>query len=379
MSYFLKDGDLLWPTKEGAYDVRKNLPVGTYTVCAHPARGFYLKPISDFKITGKIYGKTTSQADRILNTFDRRPHTTGVLLNGEKGSGKTMLAKLVSEKAMQQGISTLVINTPFTGDSFNTFIQEIDEPCVIVFDEFEKVFDTEQQEATLTLLDGVYPTKKLFMLTVNDKYRVNAHMRNRPGRIFYMLDFKGLDADFIEEYCNENLNDKSYIPQMCRLTMLFESFNFDMLKALVEEMNRYNESPNQALEMLNAKPFEAGSTKHMITVTYNGMPVVGEVHPSYIRGNPTVHEEMSVSFYKPNPAKAKMTVAALASGQSLDELEIDENDRGEWIDVGITQRELANISTDDGSFTYVIKQGPATTVVTYKRDDRTGYDYRSLL
>ncbi len=36
-------------------------------------------------------------------------------------------------------------------------------------------------------------------------------------------------------------------------------FNFDMLKALVEEMNRYNETPTDALAMLNAKPeFDIG-------------------------------------------------------------------------------------------------------------------------
>jgi hypothetical protein len=34
-----------------------------------------------------------------------------------------------------------------------------------------------------------------------------------------------------------------------------------MLKALVEEMNRYNESPRDAMRMLNAKPeFDSGST-----------------------------------------------------------------------------------------------------------------------
>lgn len=351
MSFYLKSGELLWPTQEGVFDVRSKLPVGTYTVGADPMKGFYLKPITDFDITGKIYGKTTTQADRILNTFSQRPNSTGVLLNGEKGSGKTMLAKMISQKASAAGISTLVINTPFCGDSFNTFIQSIDEPCVIVFDEFEKVFDEEQQEATLTLLDGVYPTKKLFILTVNDKYRVNQHMRNRPGRIFYMLDFKGLDVDFIEEYCRDNLQNKQYIPQVCRLTLLFESFNFDMLKALVEEMNRYNETPGQALEMLNAKPTDRGDVRHKVEVFYQGKRVdEGNLHPAVIRGNPIAHESME--FYLTIPAPE----------DSDDDSTLQE-------ELVVTQQALKKIDPESGKFTYVVNEGqPNMAVLVITRE-----------
>jgi hypothetical protein len=360
MSFYLKDGELLWPTAEGAYDIRKNLPVGTYTVGANPIRGFYLKPITDFEISGKIYGKTGNQAGRILNTFHSRPNATGVLLNGEKGSGKTMLAKLISQQAATQGISTLVINTPFCGDSFNTFIQSIDEPCVIVFDEFEKVFDDEQQAATLTLLDGVYPTKKLFVLTVNDKYKVNQHMRNRPGRIFYMIDYKGLDADFIREYCFDTLNDKTHIEQIVRLRMMFDSFNFDMLKALVEEMNRYNETPNQALDMLNAKPFDAGSIRHDVKVYMEGKELTTrQFSPTLIHGNPVAHDAIKVWI-------------------DLD----PSNDDTDSIEIEVTPTQLTKIDPEAGTFTYIINEGkPDTAVVVFTREDlsrgRPAYNWLS--
>ena len=82
---------------------------------------------------------------------------------------------------------------------------------MVLFDEFEKVYDSDEQEEMLTLLDGVFPSKKLFVLTCNDKWRVNQHMRNRPGRIFYMLDFTGLDEDFVVEYCHDNLKNLANI------------------------------------------------------------------------------------------------------------------------------------------------------------------------
>lgn len=346
MSFYLKDGDTLWPTKEGVYDVRPSLPVGTYTV-GSSLKGFYLKPITDFNITGKIYGKTTRHAERILQTFADRPNSTGVLLNGEKGSGKTMLAKMISQKAGEQGISTLVINTPFTGDGFNLFIQSIDEPCVIVFDEFEKVFDEKEQEATLTLLDGVYPSKKLFVLTVNDKYRVNQHMRNRPGRIFYMLDFKGLDADFIREYCLDNLKNRDHAEQVVRLTMMFDSFNFDMLKALVEEMNRYNETANQALEMLNAKPIDAGTTRHNVEVYMKGEKLKPEqISPRMIRGNPVAHDSLSF-WIDPDP---------------------DDED-SDTFELEVTPDDLRKVEPEEGKFTFVVNEGkPDMAVLVFTRE-----------
>lgn len=364
MSFYLKDGELFWPTQEGVYDVRNSLPVGTYTVGASP-RGFYLKPITSFEIEGKIYGNTPRQAERILNTFKSRPNATGVLLNGEKGSGKTMLAKLISQQAAAQGMPTLVINTPFTGDGFNTFIQSIDEPCVIVFDEFEKVFDADQQEATLTLLDGVYPTKKLFVLTVNDKFKVNQHMRNRPGRIFYMIDYKGLDKKFIREYCEDRLNAKEHIETIVRLTMLFDAFNFDMLKALVEEMNRYNETPNQALEMLNAKPFsEGGTTRHNVRIFANGKEVPHTaLHNDYIRGNPVVHDELDFGYNAETGKKDE-----------------DGDDVVEYVECIVTPKDLKKVDPEAGTFTYVLKDGtPEMTVVVLTREVAKGYNWQDTL
>lgn len=356
MSFYLKEGEILWPTQEGAFDIRDKLPVGTYTVGAHPARGFYLKPIGDFDITGKIYGKTTKQADRIMSTFMDRPHCTGVLLSGEKGSGKTMLAKLISQKAARDGIPTLVINTPFTGDAFNTFIQSINEPCIIVFDEFEKVFDEKEQEATLTLLDGVYPSKKLFILTCNDRFRVNQHMSNRPGRIFYFLEFKGLDLEFIEEYCNDRLNNKTHIQQICRLTMLYPSFNFDMLKALVEEMNRYDETPNESLEMLNAKPFSGeDNSRYAVKIVIDGVEVPTEqISNSVMRGNPISRAEHSF-WIDPDP-----------TDDDVDQIEVE-----------ITPQLLKKIDPEQGTFTYHIEGKQQIVLVLTREKDKIGYDWRS--
>jgi hypothetical protein len=225
-----------------------------------------------------------------------RDNATGVMMTGEKGSGKTLLTKNVSIQLAKQGIPTIVINAPWNGDKFNTFIQNIEQPCAILFDEFEKTYnERDEQEAILTLLDGVFPTKKLFMLTCNDKWRIDQHMRNRPGRIYYMIDFKGLDADFIRQYCGDNLENKGHIETIVNVGSLFAEFNFDMLKSLVEEMNRYNESPQEALEMLNAKPEFDSGTEYTIKIVHNGREIKTPRNDKFA-GNPLQPKGVDIEF-----------------------------------------------------------------------------------
>ena len=295
MSYFLKTGNTYRVTKKEALNLTEHLPGGNYIVQKDEMTGqLYLEQIDNFTSVGKVYGDSLKNTDRIVNTFLDRPNTTGVMLTGEKGSGKTLLTKNVCMKLATMDIPTIVINAPWCGDKFNNFIQSIEQPCAILFDEFEKTYDREQQEMILTLLDGVFPTKKLFLLTCNDKWRVDSHMRNRPGRIFYMMDFKGLDANFIREYCEDNLNNKQYIENIVNVGSLFAEFNFDMLKALVEEMNRYNESPQEALAMLNAKPEFDSGTEYEMTIVHNGVEI--DSRRDKFEGNPLQPKGVEIGF-----------------------------------------------------------------------------------
>lgn len=288
MTYYLKSGTRFNVSTKEALDLHDKLPGGHYTVKFNQQAGvYYLEQIEGFEIKGKVYGASKRTASRILNTFKSRTNSTGVMLTGEKGSGKTMLAKLLSLEALEEDIPTIVINQPHCGEEFNGFMQMIEQPAIVVFDEFEKVYDHDKQESLLTLLDGVYPSKKLFVLTCNNVWRVNEHMRNRPGRIYYMLDFKGLDQTFIQEYCEDTLVNKEHIPAICRISTVFDQFNFDMLKALVEEMNRYNETPQEAMAMLNARPDYAEASSYNIVLQPKGLDIDPDlVEDTKWHGNP---------------------------------------------------------------------------------------------
>lgn len=121
-------------------------------------------------------------------------------------------------------------------------------------------------------------------------------MMNRPGRLYYVLEFKGLDQQFVKEYCDDNLLRKDYCQAVCATAALFQSFNFDMLKALVEDMNRYDESPTEVLKYLNVRPDSNGDEKFGVRLIVGGKERK-RAQKTWI-GNP-MSEVIRVSVYDP--------------------------------------------------------------------------------
>lgn len=351
MAHFLRNGNTFRVADNKAMDIHDSLPVGTYTVKLDQYGNYFLEDVENFTRPSKIYGDCTKNTDRILNTFLSRTSSTGVMLTGEKGSGKTLLAKNLSMTAAEKGIPTLVINTPLFGESFNKFIQDINQPVVVIFDEFEKVYNSEDQEFLLTLLDGVYESQKLFVLTCNDKWRIDQHMRNRPGRIYYMIDFSGLDWQFIEEFCSENLLNTEHVEKVCKISQMFSKFNFDMLKALVEEMNRYDESPQEALSILNAKAEFDSGTNYEVNVTVDNKVVYQR---DRWNGNPLAQRGIEFEF-DPDP----------------------DDDDSEYVYIRLTPENLKDVDIRQGRFVFYNNKENATVTLTKKSDVITHsyYDY----
>ena len=252
-SIFIKRGSSFWPTTGENIDLRDEIPVGTYTVKYNiEADEHYLESIKDFVIPSKIYGDVEARADRVIKSFNERSSSTGVILSGDKGSGKTLLTKFISEKLRQEGVVTIVVNQPHKGDSFIKLFQAINQPAFILFDEYEKTYEKkEDQNALLTIFDGLFNQKKLFAITCNDPTKLSEYMVNRPGRFLYSFVYDGLKEDFIEEYLNDNLKNKDEIQPFMKFVRSFDGFSFDMLYALVDEMNRFNENVREASRFIN--------------------------------------------------------------------------------------------------------------------------------
>jgi ATPase family associated with various cellular activities (AAA) len=355
MTHYIKRGKTFRLTNKECLDLRGRLPVGTYSVSCDP-EGYFLQCMDSFEIKHKLYGDTTRHADRILKTFVERKNTaTGVLLTGCKGSGKTLLAKMISMKAAEQDMATIVVNQEFCGEEFNTFMQKINQPVVVLFDEYEKVYKSESQEKLLTLLDGVHTSQKLFLLTCNDKWRVNENMRNRPGRIYYMLDFDGLGPDFIRAYCQDNLVNKEHIEKVVSISGVFRSFNFDLLKGMVEEMNRHNETPAEVLKFLNARPsFDLKHESYKVKIrSADGQVYVGRKDRVGDWGGNPLHDEVLAHYREKVAEKGQHRKTCCERFNAGD---------------------LVGMNNDDGSYIFKNKKGVGAVLTPRKAEFSVNFD-----
>lgn len=242
------------------------LEPGVYKLLTHSQRertGYVLQKIDNFVLPEKIYGSLPSKAERVLSTFQAKPGSLGVLSLGLKGTGKSLLSKLIAAMAIERlEAPVIVIDTISPSQDLNWFIAQFDFPCVWVMDEFEKVFidnsdgddGRSDQTSLLTMLDGSLQTPHLFLLSANYRYKINPSLINRPGRIRYLFEFYGLEPDAVREYAEAALKDQSKVEDVVLLTRAYTSISFDTLQAIIEEMNLYGESATQVLEVLNAAP-----------------------------------------------------------------------------------------------------------------------------
>ncbi len=146
--------------------------------------------------------------NRIIKTwsspvFTESNKNLGVIFNGLKGTGKTIAAKLLSNR---MGLPVIIISKPI--DGMLEFIQSLCFECIILIDEAEKTF-RDNHDVLLKMIDGVYnSTRKLYILTTNKLY-LDENLLGRPGRIRYIKQFGNLSEKAVNDVIDDNLNDKS--------------------------------------------------------------------------------------------------------------------------------------------------------------------------
>jgi hypothetical protein len=178
-----------------------------------------------------------------------------------------------------------------------------------------------------------------------------------------------LDAEFIREYCNDNLNDKKHLETIVNISTIFAEFNFDMLKALVEDMNRYNESPQDALRILNIKAeYDSGAT-YKVEI-FRGDRKADRQSPTSWNGTPLTAKDMSVSWYF--DGKKKGTDTAVAAGSKPSPISDEEDPIDGWHDDEFGPENLVKFDTKKGLFIYE-KEG-ITVILTREKAKYFNFD-----
>lgn len=245
---------------DDAVDIRDNLPAGFYKLEAAPMRGFYLDKADYNTAHEKIYGKSDVIASHVADAYEKSDRSLGVLFSGGKGLGKSLTTRLIIEKLMSRH-PVIIINKYI--DGMFDFLEPI-KNVVYLFDEFEKTMRgnvneqssnnnaTTKQDQILTFLDGTASgTHNLFLFTVNEKRELNDNLLSRPGRIRYHYQFESCDAETIRNYCKDNLKRPELESEIVDTLTATRYVSLDIVRALVDEVNTYDVTVNEAMNYLN--------------------------------------------------------------------------------------------------------------------------------
>lgn len=232
---WLQDGNVFSQGSATTVSHPEGLPKGIYEVKVSMT-GFYLSKIAEsFTFDYKLYGLNQKFIDYVLKTYENTTGNLGVLLDGIKGTGKTVTAKELCNH-----LQLPVILVQSMGDSNDKLIKylstTINFDCIFFFDEYEKEFKNSSD--VLSFMDGTYNSiyRKIFLLTTNE-LNVDPNLLGRPSRIRYKKSFSNLSEEVTREILNDILKDKTAIEKVIELTHSMNIITIDLIKAIATEIN----------------------------------------------------------------------------------------------------------------------------------------------
>ena len=219
-----------------------------YTIGIDPLERLYLSKVNDeFTFDYKLYGLESKFIERVLKTYSHTNGNLGILLNGLKGTGKTVTAKQIANKLNQP---TILVDTPFKG--LPTFLNSISQNITIFIDEYEKQY--RDSSSMLTIMDGALNSefRRVFLLTTNELY-VERNMIERPSRVRYLKKFDNLSPDIVEEIVDDCLVHKQFKKDCISFISTIETITVDTVKAVLSEVNIHCEAPSNFADVFNIK------------------------------------------------------------------------------------------------------------------------------
>ena len=233
---WLQDGNTFSQGSSTTVSHPEGLPKGIYEVKLSMT-GFYLSKIAEsFTFDYKLYGLNQKFIDYVLKTYENTTGNLGILLDGIKGTGKTVVAKKLCNHLQLPVILVQSMGNDTNNKLIKYLSTSIDFNCIFFFDEYEKEF--EDSSDVLSFMDGTYNSiyRRVFLLTTNE-LKVDSNLLGRPSRIRYKKSFDNLPEEITREILNAILEDKNAIEKVIELTHSMNIITIDLIKAIATEIN----------------------------------------------------------------------------------------------------------------------------------------------
>jgi len=220
-----------------------------YTLNFNPLVGPYLShTFEKFEMPDKVYDIDQPFIERCIKQFHfQKEKNLGILLSGLKGTGKTFTAKLLCN---QLGLPVILVQNQIP--NIAQFISNIDFDCVVLVDEYEKVFPEDERGALLSCMDGVQdPKAKIFFILTANKLSVNPNLLERPTRIRYLKKYDSLSKAVIEQIIDDLLENKDFKDDLVESLVELYNISIDIVMEVIREVNTHGQRASDFISYFN--------------------------------------------------------------------------------------------------------------------------------
>lgn len=248
--------------------ISDKLKSGIYTIQFDQFKGFFLKKsTNEFIIPEKIFGDVEKRVDIIIKRYDVSPQGLGIICSGDKGSGKTLLSGILVNRFLANNKPVILVNQYFENIAGMLDLLSKISDCLVIFDEFEKNYDSETQESFLNYFDDKSQKHRLNIVIANDYFRLNEFLLSRPSRFFYHFQYGKLTNDVIREIMEFYGFNNNLIEQVLFIKEKTVVFSYDILNAIISELQLTNATDvNEMIEHMNILVGTTDNTNETIEV-----------------------------------------------------------------------------------------------------------------
>lgn len=214
----------------------------------------YLKENGELNMPKKLYKLEYDDnfINRVLTYFnsENSGNTTGVLLSGAKGTGKTMLSKRI---ALESNLPIIVVSNEYPIAKISSFFKNFTTPVAIMFDEIEKNPIYWKTKDLLGFLDGIEATsKKLVLMTCNETNELDNNLFDRCSRIRYYKEYEANSNSVLVRAIAEDKGVKNIDEVVNFIIERMEVKSFDNISSFIDEVLLFEDiSLEEIAEIMN--------------------------------------------------------------------------------------------------------------------------------